>query len=659
MLKNQKTLQEALQHHHAGRLAMAEPLYRQVLAHSPNNFEALMLLGTLLNMDGRPQEALPLLQNAVALRPAVAEAHANLANAFKQLRKYEEALSAYREAAALNPRLAGIHNNVGNILQEQGRLEGAIACFRDALAVTPAFPDACFNLGNALRLAGRFDEAISQFRRALELRPDHIGSLFNLANAYRELDDLDQAVEYYRRALATKPDHGDALCNLGIALQSKGLLDECIACHRQALKLKAPNAHSNLLFDLQYHPDFSCEDIFRESLRWEEIHARPLAEHILPHANERDPERPLRIGYVSADLRMHSVAFFLLPLLEAHDKQQFHVTCYTTNPLSDHVTERFRACSDVWRTLAGVADEPAAERIRNDRIDILIDLNGHTSGNRLLLFARKPAPVQVSYLGFAGTTGLHTIDYRLTDAFADPPGIADRCHTERLVRLPGTAWCFTPLSGAPPVSDLSALRSGHITFGSLNNLAKLTSVTMDLWSRILQLVPTSQLLLKSPAFRSAETIARFRKLFADRGIEPRRLALLPKEPTYLRHLQIYDSVDIALDAFPYHGTTTTCEALWMGVPVVTLAGDRHASRVGVSLLTNMGLSEMIAHSEDEYVRIALGLAEDLPRLAELRRTLRARMRASPLMDGPRFAAHAEAAYREMWRRWCVEIPALQ
>lgn len=345
---------------------------------------------------------------------------------------------------------------------------------------------------------------------------------------------------------------------------------------------------------------------------------------------------------------------FLLPLFRQHDHADYEIICYCDVLKCDGMTDSLRACADGWENIVGWGDERVANKVREDEIDILVDLSGHTTGNRLLVFARKPAPVQISYLGYPGTTGLSAMDYRLTDFLSDPPGTTESLHTEKLWRLPVCNWCYGEPDGAPPVQPLPAGVGGPICFGTFNNFAKASPAILELWAAILNAIPCSRLMIKSGALAEQSVRRRINQWFGWRGIQPERLELRGHEPDISSHLEAYNQMDISLDTFPYHGTTTTCEALWMGVPVVTLAGRTHVSRVGVSLLTTIGLPELIAQSIEEYVTIAAGLAKDLPRLTELRRTLRARMQASPLMDAPRFARNIEAAYRQMWRKSCAK-----
>ena len=582
-----EAIQLALQHHRAGELPQAESLYRQVLAHDPDNADALHLLGVMAQALGRHDVAVELISRALTLRPDFVEAHSNLGSALCAAGQFDQALAAYQTALQLRADSPELHCGLGNVFLAKGQLDEAIASYSTALKLVPNQVDALTSLGTALRVSGRIDEAVAAYRAALRSKPDAMG------------------------------------------------------------------VHSQLLLTLHYDPAYDPAAIYHEHRYWYQQHAESLRTLSGPHANSRDPDRRLRIGYVSPDLCDHVVARFLLPLLTCHDHSQVEVFCYAPVPRPDDMAERLHTYAHHWKSLLGLTDPQAAELIRDDEIDILVDLAGHTPGNSLLVFARKPAPVQVTWLGYPNTTGLPTIDYRFTDAFADPPGLTETLHSEHLVRLPQTAWCFHPVGYTRPVAPLPSIGKGHITFGTFNNFAKVSQTSLDLWARILQQVPGSHLLLKGPALSSLEVISRLQRFFAGRGIDPQRLDLVPRDPSAMGHLRWYDQMDISLDTFPYHGTTTTCEALWMGVPVVTLAGRTHVSRVGVSLLSNMGLGDLVADSPDLYVQIAVSMAQNRSRLQELRSTLRQRMQRSPLMDAQRFARNVENTYRAMWRTWCA------
>jgi protein O-GlcNAc transferase len=411
----------------------------------------------------------------------------------------------------------------------------------------------------------------------------------------------------------------------------------------------AGRIHSNLLLVLHYAPGIDPKEIYREHVRWNEMHTR----HLPPaaaHTHVPDPERRLRIGYVSPDFREHAIARTFYPLLAGHDHGVCEVCCYASLPgPPDATTARMQAHADVWRDIASLTDDQAAAMIRGDGIDILVDLAGHTAGQRLGVFARRPAPVQVTYLGYPDTTGLEAIDHRLTDAWADPPGQTEALHSEQLVRLPGCGWVFDA-ADVPLPEDHG--RDGEVVFGSFNILAKVTEPMLDLWGAILAAVPGSRLLAKARGLASAATRQRLVERFGAAGIEAERFELVGAVPAYRDHLALMARADIALDPFPYHGTTTTLETLWMGTPVITLAGATHVSRVGVSLLTAVGLADLVAPTPQAYVAAAVRLADDRDRLAGIRRSLRQRMREGGVLDGPTFARKVEAAYRRMWRHWC-------
>ena len=646
----------AVQHHQSRRLAEAEAIYRQILAVDPRHSDAMHLLGLLAHQVGRNDVAVEIIRQAIALDPTGSEIHSNLGVALAELGRLDEANAAYRRAIELKPDSADAWSNLGNVLWNKGQFVESVAACRRAIEINPEHAEAHNNLGSALGDIGQFEEAIAAFRRVIELDPNYALAHNNLGIALQHQGHTNDAVAACRRATQLKPEYAAAHNNLAVALLDQGHCDGAIAAFRQALQLKPDIAvaHSNLLLALHYPAKVDTETIFQEHCRWDEVHAQPLAKFITPHTNEPDPDRRLRIGYVSPDRPDHSVSFFMEHLLANHDPAQFEVFYYAESVAADPSSVRLREQVRSWCKTTGLTDEQVASLIRRDGIDILVDLAGHTGCSRLLVFARKPAPVQVTYLGYCDTTGMSAMDYRFTDALADPPGTTEHLHSEQLVRLPDSMWCFRPSDAAPPVGALPALDLGHITFGCFNILPKITEEFLALWSQILLQVPGSRLLLKNPSFRCPTVQQRMRTSLEKNGVGPERVELVEHVPAFAGHLGLYGRVDIALDPFPYHGTTTTCEALWQGVPVVTLAGRTHAARVGVSLLTNVGLPELIAANTDDYIRIAASLATDLPRLSEWRATLREKMKASPLMDAPRFARNVEHAYREMWRAWCAK-----
>ena len=637
-----------------GRLEESEDAYRRATEIKPDYAMAHNNLGSVLQELVRPDAALAEFREAVRIEPECAVAHNNIGNVLREQDRLDEAVAAYRQAIRYQPSYADAHSNLGVAHGAQGRWDAALADHQQAMRLQPDSAETTFNLGVALSALKRVDEAAVAFRRGLSLNRGYAEGHYSLGLAMAEMGRLDEAVVAYRQALRLKPGLVEAWNNLGTALKELGEIEAALEAYRQAIEIRPnfPMAHSNLLLALHYHPKIDGESLFQEHCRWNERHARPLAIGAPPLGNDRDSERRLRVGYVSADFRVHSVAYFVENLLANHDPSQAEVFCYANVTAPDAVTTRLRGIVSQWREIAGISDEAAAKMIRDDAIDILVDLGGHTANHRLLVFARKPAPVQVTYLGYGDTTGMEAVDYRLTDAEVDPPGSGEEWHTEQLVRLTGGASCFRPSDDAPPVAACPAIQNGYVTFGCFNSLPKINEPMIRVWSQILAKVPGSRLLLKNTGLQNASSQDRMLTLCERAGVARERVDLAGRLPDVTAHLEAYGRVDIALDTFPYHGTTTTCEALWMGVPVVTLAGKAHISRVGVSLLAHLGMPEWITNTPESYVRIATGLAQNLSALDETRRNLRSRMNASPLMDGPRLARAVENAYREMWRAWC-------
>ncbi len=475
--------------------------------------------------------------------------------------------------------------------------------------------------------------------------------------ALLDLGRFTEAAVRFERGLALAPEQAEAHNNLGKAYQELGRMAEAVAHYRQALTLRPAyaEAHSNLLMTLAYLPDCSSRDLFAEH----QVYGRRQARRVLPHANPRVPERPLRVGYVSGDFRHHVVGFFMEPVLAAHDRGRVRVFCYSDTLRPDAVTARLKTLADDWRETGGSGDETVAARIQADGIDILVDLAGHSAFNRLPVFARKPAPVQVSWLGYPGSTGLEAVDYRLVDPVSDPEGAADRWASEARVRLRDGFLCYRPPQGSEEIPQGPAPMdaNGYPTFGSFNNLNKLTPPVAALWAALLHRVPKARLVLKGRQLADAAVARAVRATFAGHGVTGDRLDLLGWTAGSQAHLATYRRVDIALDPFPYNGTATTCEALWMGVPVVTMEGDRHAARMGASLLARVALEVLVAADAGTYLEIAASLAADPQRVAWLRADLRRRMAASPLCNAPDLARRIEAAYRIMWQRWCAGQPA--
>lgn len=641
-------------HFQEGRLQKAEDLYLEIKRVCPDHPRLLHALGVVLFHKGSVESGIEHIKKALKIRPDYADAWNNLGNVFREVGKFKEAESSYRKATELQPNMAVACSNLAGVLMEVGRYQEAEMFCRRALEISPNSVDALNCLGNILKAMDRVSEAEESFRKAIALDGNNSNSCLNLGAFLVATGKLSEAEVFYRKALTINPGFTKAYNNLAILLLHQGRADEAVDSFRKALEISPdfPKAHSNLVYAMNYSPNLTAMEILEESLHWDAVHGKPLAGRIRQHNNARDPERRLRIGYVSPDFREHSVSFFFESLLEAHNDDEVLTFCYSDVASPDETTERLQLLSQRWRNCLGLSNEEVARQIRKDRIDILVDLAGHTAGNRLLVFAEKPAPVQVTWLGYPNTTGLSTMDYRITDAIADPVGVADPLHTEKLYRLAEGFLCYSPPIEAPAVSPLPAAKNGFVTFGSFNKLAKITPEVIELWAAILKRVPGSRLFLKNVSLADAAARASFLDAALSCGIDSSRIDLVPYVASKEDHLALYGDVDISLDTFPYNGTTTTCESLWMGVPVVALLGDRHASRVGGSILSRVGLDDLAARNRQDYVDAAVNLARNSGYLAGLRCELRDLMARSPLCDSEGFARSMEAAYREMWRKWC-------
>jgi predicted O-linked N-acetylglucosamine transferase (SPINDLY family) len=648
----QETFREAVACHRQGNLERAEALYRDILARQPGFADALQMLGVIVARREDYATALELIGKAIAIAPNQAGYHYNLAKVQEASGDNAAAERSYREAIRLAPDNFSAWLNLAGVMLRLSDPEAAAKIANEALRLQPNSIAALNNLGLALsRLDTHFDQAELIFRHALKLDPALPDTYVNLARLYSTEDRNEEATRLLRKAVELAPTMAEAYNNLSSTLKFEGRLDEALACSRKALELQPDaSAHSNLLFNLNYHPAIGPEEVFREHVAWAARYAAGAQPGRTAYANDPGPDRPLRIGYLSPDFRKHPVATFIKPIIAAHDRQRFTVYCYANVMKHDDTTRWFADHTDHWRDIYGLPDARVDDLIRADRIDILVELAGHTSGNRLQLMARRPAPVQASYLGYLGTTGLSGIDYKLTDAVTDPPGLTEAYHTERLVRLPHGMWCYSPPGDAPPVTATPAVGKGRVTFASFNNSAKVTREVVAVWARILHAVPTARLLMMTKGGGSVHDF--YHEEFARHGIPPARLDLRARIP-FQEYLALHGEVDIALDPFPYTGGTTTCHCLWMGVPVLTLPGQRAFSRSSAGILATLGLTDWVADSEDGYVAIAAAKAADVAGLQALRADLRRRMQDSPLTDAGVFTRGLEACYKDMWRAWCA------
>jgi protein O-GlcNAc transferase len=614
--------------------------------------EVWNLHGAVLQSLRRFDEAIRSHYRAIQLAPDMAEAHNNLGNALKDYRRPAEAVACYRRALALAPDMVAGWNNLGNACVDLGRPNEAIAAFRQALELSPQFAEAHLNLGNVLKLGGHLKEATFCFNRALALKPDFVQAHNNLGVVLTEQGQHAEALAHLEAAIALDPCFAEAHNNLGNVYKNQARLEQALAAFQRALALRPDyvGAHSNYLFTLNYVDGIDQQTIFNLHREFNTRHAAHLAPKRAGYPNAREIERPLKVAYISPDFRAHACAFFIEPLFQHHDRAVVEVHAYAEVANPDAVTHKLRGLVDYWHSTVGCSDEQIAAQIRADAIDIVVDLAGHTANGRLLALARKPAPIQVSYLGYPATTGLDVFDYRLTDQWTEPVGDGDQYYTEELIRLPDSLWCYQAPPDMPQVSGLPALARGTFTFGSFNNFAKIGERVIALWARILNAAPNSRLLAITVPSGAAQDMLRAR--FSEYGIDAERLVLRDR---LLRqeYLECFSQVDLALDPFPCNGGTTTCDALWMGVPVVSLIGNTFLSRASYSLLKTTDLAGYAAPDEDAYVEICRNTAADLTVLAEVRAGMRARIMASPLLNAEHFTRQLEAVYRQMWRRWCA------
>lgn len=688
----QPTFEVALQHHRAGRLDHAEAIYRQVVVREPEHEQATFLLGALCLSSNRTEEALGLLQHACRLSPGNAQYLSNLGEALRRLGRTQDAADTLVKAVALRPELAESSFNLGLALRELGELEPALMCFVRAADVAPERFELQLQLAEGLRVSGDYVRAIGHYQCALALNPKAVETLIGLASCQRQLRRVDGAIAMSRRAIALVPNHPEAYYELAEALIAQNRqthFDEAIAAFRRAIQLfpndarayfglggalldvsRAPEAleqfraalrltkdrgaHSNLVYCLGFVSDDPREPL-NEARSWAANFATPLASEARPCENTLEPERKLRVGYVGPTFRDHCQAFFLDPLLRHHDHESFEIYCYASVAQPDKISERLLGYADVARDTYRLDDAALAEQIRQDRIDILVDLNMHMADARLLTFARRPAPVQICWLAYPGTTGLPTMDYRITDAWLDPPGSDLSVYSEESLTLPDAFWCYDALQDpAPEVTPLPALRKGAVTFGCFNALWKVSERAIRLWARVLAAVPDSRLMVMAPV---GETRERFLAQFRAAGVDPSRVECVPRKAR-AEYLHGYGEIDLCLDTVPYNGHTTSLDSFWMGTPVLTLVGSTIVGRAGLCQASILELPQLITRTEDEFVERAVELTGDLPALAELRQGLRERIEKSPLMDGARFAKNLEAAYRQAWRRFCESQPAV-
>ena len=612
--------------------------------------------GNRAENEGNFHEACEKYRKAVETSPEYAKAHLNLGIGLMAIGDTTGAVEAYEKALAHDPGNPYASYNLANHYYVCGALEQAEEFLHSALSRKPDFPEAQVILSNVYDSQERPEAALAVLEAVLKQRPDYSGALYNYGLILRKQRKLAEAEIALRRAIKNAPDMLSAYAVLGVVLRGLARIEESaeIFCVAQKLAPQRFDMLSEELFTLNFSEDVSNEVLFDRhrifGARVESVHTPRFG----PHRNARNPGRRLRVGYISGDFYRHPVALFLIPLLERHDSSSYETYCYSTGTIDDEVTRQIQGLANVWCHATPMSDTELADTINKDGIDILVDLSGHSGAVRLGVFAQQPAPVQVTWLGYLNTTGMSRMQYRLCDRYSDPPGLSDRFHTEILYRLPNSQWCYRPFVSIEPSEEPPFSRNGFITFGSFNHMAKLSKTLRKLWGEILRRVPSSKLILVGIPDGSARDD--LLQDLGDAGVMATRVKIVP-HVSLDEYYRWFNSVDIALDTTPYSGGTTTCDTLWMGVPVITMSGSRSMSRSAASILSTVGLPEWIASSPEDYIRMAVEFAREEALIASLRKSLRQTMRDSPLMDEVRFARDMEEAYRHMWCAWCGQSGA--
>ena len=609
-------------------------------------------LGKTLHGQNQAAKAIPFYQRALALDDQLMEAGLQLGRALYDLKRYEDATGILLAVVEQQPDYADALYYLGLLAHAMGDTSHAVELLRHALTFSPDNIAYCADLATFYHRLGREDDFIEYYGKSIALGSKNAKEHFDVGFLYFNQEHFERAIPFFRRALELNPQSYAAAFNLGVCHLYLGIADQAMIHIRQALKLN-PNyaeAYSVLLLIMQTQPDITREDLFEAHREFARRFELPLQASWPAHRNLPDPQRKLKVGYVSADFRNHSVAYFIRPVLAQHDRDQVEVFAYYTLPQSDAISAEIQREVDHWRDCGTLSDAALAQQIQSDGIDILVDLSGHTPYNRLLTFARKPAPLQLSWIGYIGTTGLSAIDYRLTDAYLDPVGMNEAIHSETLLRLP-VAYTFAHSPRAPAVTALPALSGQPFTFACLNALGKITPENIWLWAEIMTRVPGSRMMFA----HTQDELAQQRLLngFAEHGVAAERLQFNPRL-SLDEFLALHQQIDLALDPFPYNGGTTTRHALWMGVPTITLAGDRPVARCGADIMLSAGLPQFVAQTSAEYLEIAVRTAGDLTQLQQVRQTARDQVLASPAGDAARFTRELEMAYRRIWQDWCAE-----
>lgn len=637
-----------LAHHRAGRLQEAERLYRTVLQAQPQHAGAMHLLGVIAHQAGQHEQAVQLIRHAIKLNATDPAYFSNLGEALRAMGRFDEAEPAYRQAIALNHEFTDAHYNLGNLLMAVDRHDEAATCYQTAIDQNPQHFLAWMNRGLVLQQQGKLTESIDAMKRSVQINQRYAPGYLNLGKAMLDLGDPVQAEKLFRQAVEVDARFAEGWSNLGHALLALCRVDEAIEATRKAISLR-PNfaeAHSNLLLMLHYRPESRPDELADAHHAWAERHVAGVQSMPARPIGPKDRDRKLRVGYLSADMRNHAMSGFISPLLSQRDRERFEAVCYADVAAPDHISQSLREHAEQWRAVHRLTDTQLAEQIRADRIDILVDLHGHTAGHRLGVFAQRPAPLQIAYGAYHDTTGLATIDYRLTDHQVEPDEPRAQ-HADRLYRLDSCCLCWNPIEPTPDVNTLPALERAAITFGSFNNSFKISEPNLAAWANILHALPAAKLCMLVGGEATAQA---FVERFARHGIAADRVTYWGKRPRPA-YLRLFHEVDLALDTFPYNGQTTTMETLWMGVPVVTCRGKSGVSRIGSSILCELGLDDWICDDLDDYAATALRWACDPSALSACREGLRDRLARSSICSGAG-VRRIEATFRKMWTDLC-------
>jgi len=649
----QLKLTEAIGLHRAGQIVSAEGAYREALALKPDFALTHNALGSALMEQGRYLEALDAFEQALELEPGMELAQQNkqhVLNMFQQGSLW----SHIEDTPDGDGKEVRELFNRANMLRQEGRLSEAANVYAEVVKRDNKHAAAYANLGYTFMDMREYDVAETMLQVSLALEPENAYALDLLGVVRHQMGRPDEAIDCFKRCIEIEPEHHSALNNLGNACNDLGRTDEALAYYRQAGELNpCVQILSNVLLAMHYSENYSQEEIYAEHIKWNDLLAAPLTPATISHANLPDPEKRIKIGFVSGNFARHPAGYLTIGAIEALDRNRFEVFLYSATPGRDDMTVRFNETADVWRSVVGLPEQTIAEMARSDGIDILVDMTGHASKNKLLAFACKPCPVQIKWVGgLFNTSGMTTMDYLLSDHVETPEG-CDKWYTEQIIRMPNDYVCYDPPAYAPDVGPLPALQNGHITFGCFNNLMKVQDPVIDLWCDILRDIPDARIVLKSKQLNDAKLKAAFEKKFIDRGIETARIELRGSSLHHELFAQ-YNDIDIALDPFPYTGGLTTIEALWMGVPVITRPGFTFASRHAASHLTAVGMADWICADLSAYKAKALEWAARIDNLSAVRQGLRARVAGSPLCDVHGFARDLETALRAVWVKWCNE-----